>query len=91
VAGVPGVKEIRRRARGGQGRRDLLADQMLDSEFGLGYEDECLGIALAYRRRFTTDRDLPPSTAILLRFSLKTGDQPYEPFSLFPKDVFSRP
>ena len=70
---------------------DLLAGQMLDSEFGLGYEDECLGIALAYRRRYTTDRDLPPSTAVLLRFSLKTGDQPYVPFSLFPKDVFSRP
>jgi LPS-assembly protein len=72
-------------------RRDLLAGQMLDSEFGLGYEDECLGIAIAYRRRYTTDRDLPRSTAVLLRFSLKTGDQPYEPFSLFPKDVFSHP
>ncbi len=73
------------------GRRDLLGGQMLDDEFGFGYEDECLGIALAYRRRYTTDRDLPRSTAVLLRFSLKTGDQPYEPFSLFPKDVFSRP
>lgn len=75
----------------GAGRRDLLAGKMLDSEFGLGYEDECLGIAVAYRKRYTTDRDLPQSTAILLRFSLKTGDQPYVPFSLFPKDVFSHP
>ncbi|HEY0105309.1 MAG TPA: LPS assembly protein LptD [Rhizomicrobium sp.] len=72
-------------------RRDLLAGQMLDSELGLGYEDECLGISVAYRRKYTADRDLPPSTSIVLRFNLKTGDEPIEPFSLFPQDVFSRP
>ncbi|HEY4941167.1 MAG TPA: LPS assembly protein LptD [Rhizomicrobium sp.] len=72
-------------------RRDLLAGRMLDTELGLGYEDECLGISLAYRRKFTTDRDLPPSTSIILRFSLKTGEEAIEPFSLFPQDVFSRP
>jgi LPS-assembly protein len=72
-------------------RRDLLAGQMLDTEVGLGYEDECLGISVAYRRKFTTDRDLPPSTSVILRFNLKTGDEPIEPFSLFPQDVFSRP
>ncbi len=72
-------------------RRDLLAGQMLDTELGLGYEDECLGISLAYRRKFTADRDLPPSTSVILRFSLKTGDEAIEPFSLFPQDVFSRP
>ncbi|MEI9991554.1 MAG: LPS assembly protein LptD [Rhizomicrobium sp.] len=72
-------------------RRDLLNGQMLDTELGLGYEDECLGISVAYRRKFTTDRDLPPSTSIVLRFNLKTGDQAIEPFSLFPQDVFSHP
>lgn len=72
-------------------RRDLLAGKMLDTELGLGYEDDCLGISVAYRRKFTTDQDLPPSTSIILRFNLKTGDQPIEPFSLFPQDVFSRP
>ena len=72
-------------------RRDLLAGRMLDTELGLGYEDECLGISIAYRRKFTTDRDLPPSTSIILRFNLKTGDQPITPFSLFPQDVFSHP
>jgi LPS-assembly protein len=72
-------------------RRDLLAGQMLDTELGLGYEDECLGISVAYRRKFTTDRELPPSTSIILRFNLKTGDEAIEPFSLFPQDVFSRP
>ena len=48
-------------------RRDLLAGQMLDTELGLGYEDECLGISIAYRRKFTTDRDVPPSTTIVLQ------------------------
>jgi LPS-assembly protein len=72
-------------------RRDLLAGQMLDTELGLGYEDECLGVSIAYRRKFTTDRDLPPSTSIILRFNLKTGEQPISPFSLFPQDVFSHP
>ncbi|HJW40331.1 MAG TPA: LPS assembly protein LptD [Rhizomicrobium sp.] len=72
-------------------RRDLLAGQMLDTELGLGYEDECLGISVAYRRKFTTTGDLPPSTTVILRFTLKTGDQAIEPFSLFPQDVFSHP
>ncbi|MBV9331254.1 MAG: LPS-assembly protein LptD [Alphaproteobacteria bacterium] len=72
-------------------RRDLIADKMLDSEFGLGYEDECLGISIAYRQRFITDRDLPPSTAVILRFNLKSGEKPIEPFSLFPRDVFAHP
>lgn len=72
-------------------RRDLIANKMLDEEFGLGYEDECLGISLAYRKRFTTDRDLPPSSVFILRFNLKTGEKPIVPFSLFPRDVFTHP
>lgn len=70
-------------------RRDLKSDQTLDSEFGLGYEDECLGISLGYHRKYTTDRDLKPSTNFVLRFKLKTSDSPIQPFSLFPQDVFS--
>jgi LPS-assembly protein len=70
-------------------QRDLIANQFLDTEYGLGYEDECLDIALAYRRKYTSDRDLPPSTSIILRFSLKTGDTPITPFTLFPRDVFN--
>jgi LPS-assembly protein len=71
--------------------RDLQASQMLDTEYGLGYEDECLAISLAYRRKYTFDTFLgvPPSTSVVLHFSLKTGDQPVQPFSLFPKNVFS--
>ena len=72
-------------------RRDLLTSQFLDTEYGLGYEDECLAISLAYRRKFTSDAQLglPPSSSWILRFSLKTGDQPVQPFSLFPQDVFT--
>jgi len=70
-------------------RRDLKASQTLDTEFGLGYEDECLGISLGYHRKYTTDRDLKPSTNFVLRFKLKTTDTAIQPFSLFPEDVFS--
>jgi len=72
-------------------RRDLLSNQFLDTEYGLGYEDECLAISVAYRRKFTFDavQGVPPSTSIILRFSLKTGDTPIQPFSLFPQDVFT--
>ena len=74
-------------------RRDLEAGKMIDTEFGLGYENECVAISIAYRRRFTFDPllGLPPSTSFILRFSLKTGDQPVQPFSLFPQDVFTNP
>jgi len=71
--------------------RDLQASRMLDTEYGLGYEDECLAISLAYRRKYTFDTVLgvPPSTSVVLHFSLKTGDQPVQPFSLFPRNVFN--
>lgn len=72
------------------GQRDLQTNQFLNTEVGLGYEDDCLAISVAYRRKYTEDLilGLPPSTSVILRFSLKTGDQPVQPFSLFPKDVF---
>ena len=63
---------------------------MLDTEFGLGYLDECLGISLSYQRHFTRDRDVPPSTSILFRIKLITGDrQAGSDFpSLFPRQRF---
>ncbi len=75
------------------GQRDLQSQKFLNNEFGLGYEDECLAISLAYRRKFTQDvvLGLPPSTSVILRFNLKTGDTPIQPFSLFPRDVFALP
>jgi LPS-assembly protein len=72
-------------------RRDIENNRMIDSEFGLGYEDECLGVSVSYRRIYTTDRDLPPSTSVLFRFNLKTGDQSEQPATLFPRHVFTTP
>lgn len=69
-------------------RRDLKASQTLDDEFGIGYEDECLGISIGYHQKFTTDRDLPPSSSYIFRIKLKTTDEPIRPFSLFPENVF---
>jgi LPS-assembly protein len=73
------------------GRRDLENDRMIDDEFGIGYEDECLGASISYRRDYTSDRDLPPSTSVLVRFQLKTGDQSEQPSTLFPRHVFTTP
>ena len=70
-------------------RRDLEARQMLDTEFGLGWEDDCLGISLSYQRRYTRDRDVPPSTSVIVRINLKTGDESGESSTLFPQHVFS--
>ncbi len=72
-------------------QRDLQSEKFLNTEFGLGYEDECLAISLAYRRKYTQDviLGLPPSTSVILRFNLKTGDTPIQPFSLFPRDAFA--
>lgn len=72
-------------------QRDLTNNQFLNTELGLGYEDECIAISLAYRRKYTEDlvQGVPPSTSVILRFSLRTGDTEVEPFSLFPKDVFA--
>jgi LPS-assembly protein len=73
-------------------RRDIEADQMLDTEYGIGYDDECLGLSLSYRRKFTRDRDVPPSTSIILRVKLKTGDTSNDkPSNLFPRHIFTTP
>lgn len=72
-------------------RRNLNTGSTLDSEYGLGYEDDCLGLSVAYRRHYTGSPalGLPPSTSVILKFSLKTGGGPVGAFSLFPQDVFA--
>jgi LPS-assembly protein len=70
-------------------QRDLANSQMLDDEFGVGYDDECLGISLSYMRTYTRDRDVAPSTSILLRIQLKTGDQSDNTNQLFPRHLFT--
>jgi LPS-assembly protein len=68
--------------------RDLAANEMLASEFGLGYEDECLGVSLSYRRTYTTDRNVPPETAWVFRIELKTNDTSTQQSDLFPRHLY---
>ncbi|MBI3677497.1 MAG: LPS-assembly protein LptD [Proteobacteria bacterium] len=73
-------------------RRDIEASQMLDTEYGVGYDDECLGISLSFRRKFKRDRDVPPSSTFLLRIRLKTHDDGDEGAArLFPRHIFTTP
>jgi LPS-assembly protein len=69
--------------------RDLAAGEMIADEGGLGYEDECFGISLNYRRTYTTDRNVPPSTAWTFRVELKTQDNSDEQSDLFPRQLYS--
>jgi LPS-assembly protein len=54
------------------GRRDLEENVMISSSTGLRYMDECTDIELSFNRRFTRDRDIRPSTALVLRIRLFT-------------------
>jgi LPS-assembly protein len=53
------------------GRKDLAGDQMIESKFGISYEDDCAEFGVDFRRRFTRDRDIEPSSSFLLTFRLK--------------------
>ncbi|MBL8782936.1 MAG: LPS-assembly protein LptD, partial [Alphaproteobacteria bacterium] len=55
----------------GSGRRDLAGDQMIESKFGISYEDDCAEFGIDFRRRFTRDRDIEPSSSFLFTFRLK--------------------
>jgi LPS-assembly protein len=72
-----------------EARRDLAASQMIDTEFGFGYEDECLGVSLSWRRQYTRDRDVPPSSSVLVRFNLKTDQTDGQTGDIFPRHIFS--
>ncbi|MDZ4869670.1 MAG: LPS-assembly protein LptD [Alphaproteobacteria bacterium] len=55
----------------GSGRRDLAGDEMIESKFGISYEDDCAEFGIDFRRRFTRDRDIEPSSSFLFTFRLK--------------------
>jgi len=54
-------------------RFDIESDRWLDAGLGLQYEDECFIAQIGYRDRQTVDRNLRPSTSVILRIGLKTG------------------
>lgn len=51
--------------------RNLLDDKSIIAEGGLFYQDDCIELGASIRRNFTTDRDLTPSTRIIIRLVLK--------------------
>jgi LPS-assembly protein len=55
----------------GSGRRDLAGDRMIESKFGIFYEDDCAEFGIDFRRRFTRDRDIEPASSFLFTFRLK--------------------
>jgi LPS-assembly protein len=70
-------------------QRDLEASQMISDEFGIGYDDECLGVSVSYERNFTQFRELLPSTAVIFRFTLKTTDVAVQRSGIFPQYLYA--
>jgi LPS-assembly protein len=70
-------------------QRDLQASQMISDEFGIGYDDECLGLSVSYERNFTQFRELLPSTSVIFRFTLKTTEVPVQRSGIFPQYLYA--
>ncbi|HEY3639449.1 MAG TPA: LPS assembly protein LptD [Rhizomicrobium sp.] len=62
---------------------------MISQELGFGYDDECLGFSLSYERNFTEFRELPPSSSVLFRFTLKTNEVPVQRSGIFPQYLYA--
>jgi LPS-assembly protein len=71
------------------GERDLQANQMISDELGFGYDDECMGFSVSYERNFTEFRELPPSTSVIFRFTLKTSEVPVQRSGIFPQYLYA--
>ncbi|MFZ4124881.1 MAG: LPS-assembly protein LptD [Rickettsiales bacterium] len=52
-------------------RRDLILDQMIATNAGLVYRNECFNVSMEMLKSFTRDRDIEPSTTFMLRFGFK--------------------
>lgn len=52
-------------------RRDLTLDQMIASNLGLLYRNECFNLILQSMRTYTRDRDVEPNTSFTLRIGFK--------------------
>jgi LPS-assembly protein len=70
-------------------RRDLEGSQMIESRFGVAYEDECSFLEFGFRRRFTRDRDAEPATTFILSIRLKAlGDDTATAVPLYRRDPY---
>lgn len=52
-------------------RRDLTLDQMIATNMGLLYRNECFNLILQSMRTYTRDRDVEPNTSFTLRIGFK--------------------
>ena len=59
----------------GSAIRDLQQGEMRDARLGVTYEDECFVASLGYERKFTTLRDLKPSSSVIFQIGLLTTPQ----------------
>lgn len=59
----------------GSARRGLGQDEanagLISSGIGLYFQNECLGISTIFNREYTRDRDIEPSTSVVMQISLK--------------------
>jgi LPS-assembly protein len=70
-------------------QRDLEESDMISQALGFGYDDECLGFSLSYERNFTSFRELPPSSSVIFRFTLKTNEVPVQRSGIFPQNLYA--
>lgn len=51
---------------------DIEHSDRISEGLGIGYEDECLAVSLAYSQTHFEDRDIRPEQRVMLNFSLRT-------------------
>lgn len=62
----------------GHARYDLTGTQWVSNSLGIGYDNDCFGIALTYDRQYVRDGDILPDETIYLRFTFRTlGEQEF--------------
>lgn len=71
-------------------QQDALTGKVLNTEYALGYQNDCFGLALGWRNRYTSDvvQGIPQSGDLVFRFTIQADGQTIEPSKLFPDDVF---
>jgi LPS-assembly protein len=55
-----------------RGTYNMEDNSVLNSLFGISYEDECLEISLSYKEDFYVDRDIKKDKSIMFNFNLKS-------------------
>jgi LPS-assembly protein len=71
-------------------QQNVLTGQLLNTEYALGYQNDCFGLALGYRFRYTSDlqQGIPQSADLVFGFTIQTDGEAIQPSKLFPDNVF---